>query len=230
MDDAFLGRAPRRQPYGAKMKSAAGRPDSAPVPTDDAAWVASLRMGESDAIERLHRLVARRLSLAFGGSENVTAADLEDFAQDACVRILDTLGTFRGDARFATWATTVAVRVAMTTLRRRRWSRERVATQLDQFATPCGSGLSVRLETQELFQELRRSIAHRLTPRQRQVMLGELAGIPQVMIAEHLGATPGAIYKMSHDARRRLKRALEEAGFDSDVVRSILDRASLEKR
>ena len=69
-----------------------------------------------------------------------------------------------------------------------------------------------------------------LTARQRQVIVGELAGIPQVMIAEHLGSTPNAIYKMSHDARRKLRDALEESGFDAEAARSILDGASKEVR
>lgn len=218
------------------MKSSRLRPDSTSAPVvrtprpDDADWIAALRSGEAPAIERLHRLVADRLSLTFAGSDNVTRCDIEDFAQDACMRILDTLDTFRGEALFATWVTTVAVRVAMTALRRRRWTRERVASQLDGFAALAAPPVADRAETRELFHTLHRSIARRLTPRQRQVILGELAGIPQVLIAEHLGATAGAIYKMSHDARRNLKRALEEAGYRSDAVRSLLARASLEKR
>lgn len=46
---------------------------------------------------------------------------MEDFAQEAAIRVLSRLDGFRGDSRFTTWAVAVAVRVAFTELRRARW-------------------------------------------------------------------------------------------------------------
>src|SRR6266849_7693689 len=45
----------------------------------------------------------------------------EDFAQDATLRVLSNLDSFRGDSRFTTWATKVAVRVAISEMRRARY-------------------------------------------------------------------------------------------------------------
>ena len=46
---------------------------------------------------------------------------LEDVVQDALVRILERLPQFEGRSRFLTWAMSVAIRVAMSELRRRKW-------------------------------------------------------------------------------------------------------------
>jgi DNA-directed RNA polymerase specialized sigma24 family protein len=54
------------------------------------------------------------------------------------------------------------------------------------------------------------------------VLLGELDGIPQVVLADRLSATPGAIYKVSHDARKKLKAVLERAGYDATSVEEVL--------
>jgi len=176
-----------------------------------------------EGVARLRALVRRRLGAILGPRYGIGDADLEDFTQDACVRILDSLGSFRGDAKFATWATTIAVRVAMTELRRRRWTAERVHDALDLAGDgpPCDAA-----ERVELHAILRRAIRERLTRRQRVVVLGELRGIPQVRIAEHLGATPNSVYKVSHDARKKLRSALEEAGYDALSVRKLLAGAS----
>ena len=45
----------------------------------------------------------------------------DDFAQDATLRVLSSLRTFRGDSQFTTWATKVAVRIAISEMRRARY-------------------------------------------------------------------------------------------------------------
>ena len=183
-------------------------------------WIVRLAAGDDDAVDALRRLVRKRLGASLGRRYGVSDADLEDFTQDACVRILASLDTFRGDARFTTWATAVAVRVALTELRKRRWTAERTSERLAELARP--DDAAPRVERAELFDALHAAIA-KLTPRQRQVVLGELDGIPQVRLAEALDVAPNAIYKMSHDARRKLRTALEGAGFDASTIRATLE-------
>ena len=45
----------------------------------------------------------------------------EDLAQDATLRVMDNLANFRGESRFTTWATKVAIRLAISDLRRSRY-------------------------------------------------------------------------------------------------------------
>ncbi len=200
-------------------------------------WIADLASGDNAAVTELHRLVRRKLGVVLGPRGNVSAADLDDFTQDACLRILASLDSFRGDARFSTWATAVAIRVALTELRKRRWSVERTSAQLAQFDGPLVDAALVEpdkagqgVERNELFAALRHAIDTELTERQRHVVLGELAGIPLTRLAERLDTKPNAVYKVGHDARKKLRTALERSGFDATGVGTLLDTASTPMR
>src|SRR5262249_38272344 len=91
---------------------------------DNESWLAHLggtgrdqQAAPSDLREVLLRGLRRALSHRAGAGDDL----LEDVAQDALVRILDRLPQFEGRSRFTTWAMSVAIRVAMSELRRRRW-------------------------------------------------------------------------------------------------------------
>jgi RNA polymerase sigma-70 factor (ECF subfamily) len=74
------------------------------------------------------------------------------------------------------------------------------------------------LSRTHLYQVLESAIATRLTERQRLAIVAELRSIPTVEIAERLGTNTNALYKLTHDARRRLHQALVEAGFTADSI------------
>jgi len=44
-------------------------------------------------------------------------------------------------------------------------------------------------------------------------LLAEIKGMAQEEIARQMGSSRNALYKLSHDARQRLKQGLEKAGF-----------------
>jgi RNA polymerase sigma-70 factor (ECF subfamily) len=57
-------------------------------------------------------------------------------------------------------------------------------------------------------------VAEVLTPHQREVLLTVVAGrVPLDVLAERQGTTRGALYKTIHDARRKLRAHLTEAGL-----------------
>ena len=85
-------------------------------------WLEMLRGPQREqALADLRALLMRGLRAALAGHRKITEGDLDDFVQDALVRILDALDSFRGESRFTTWAHKIAIRVALTELRRRRW-------------------------------------------------------------------------------------------------------------
>lgn len=179
---------------------------------------------EPSAVADLQRYLLRGLGKALATRGRVDDADLEDFAQEGTLKVLARLKQFRGDSRFTTWATSVAIRLAFTELRRRRWRdvsldemSEPVPLQVDE--TP---GADEQLQQQELHQALRRAIDEVLTERQRTVILAELAGTPGVVLADRLGVQAGALYKMYHDARKKLRQALSEDGFSAlDIGKEV---------
>ncbi|MCB9851794.1 MAG: sigma-70 family RNA polymerase sigma factor [Phycisphaerales bacterium] len=197
-------------------------PVGAIVIADDA-WIAGLRAGREEAVTALHDRLRKGLGAALGHRSDVQDSDLDDFTQDAVLQVTSRVDTFRGDSKFSTWAMAIAVRVAMTALRRRRWKHEALDDRLEAMASPAAApSLDTNEARGELLAALHIAINADLTPKQRQVILGELSGIPQVVLADRLGMKPGAIYKTTHDARKKLFVALKRKGFDTARVLDIL--------
>jgi RNA polymerase sigma-70 factor (ECF subfamily) len=151
-------------------------------------------------------------------------AFLEDVVQDALVRILERLPQFEGRSRFLTWAMAVAIRVAMSALRRRKWgdvSLDEVVADAD--LTPVwvvndGIGPHAQSEREAILAVLREVIRNGLTTKQREALLAALQGMPLDEIVRQLGSNRNALYKLTHDARKRLKRGLEAAGFTAEDI------------
>ena len=191
----------------------------------NADWLAALR-GEGEDHARAIRDLGARLA---GISRRILATrggelDVDDLVQETLVRILDRLDSFRGDSAFTTWATGVAIRVVHTELRRRAarasgldvFEEARLDVDLSKHATHDPLGTTCR---SEILAELRRAIDDRLTERQRIAILAELRGIPTVEIAERLDTNQNALYKLVHDARKKLRSALLEAGYTAEAIR-----------
>lgn len=200
----------------------------------NARWLADLRSDGSgreratgDLAEYLHAGLAR----ALGSADNVRPSDLEDFVQDALIRILEAIGSFRGESRFTTWAMTIALRAAYSELRKRR-SAHVSLSDVETYARVVGSGglhVASRAEREvqrdDLLEALRRAIMEELTERQRTVILAVLRGATSNRIAEMLGSNRNAVYKVYHDARKKLRAALTDAGFTATDVRAVLVEA-----
>lgn len=147
--------------------------------------------------------------------------DLEDLAQDATLRVLDRLHTFRGDSKLSTWARAVAIHVALSHLRRRKAP----AISLDDLGpTLRGAAADPANQTarDELIDALHDAINSALTEKQRTAIQAMLMGVPLVVLAERMGSNPNALYKLYHDARKKLKSALESSGYSESEVRTLL--------
>ena len=62
-------------------------------------------------------------------------------------------------------------------------------------------------------------IASELTEKQWTAVTAELHGMPLPQIAEKLGTNTNSIYKLLHDARKKLRSGLEAEGFTIDELR-----------
>ena len=62
-----------------------------------------------------------------------------------------------------------------------------------------------------------------LSERQLTAITAELAGMPMQQLAEKLQTNPNALYKLLHDARKKLKQGLASIGITEQDVRITLD-------
>jgi RNA polymerase sigma-70 factor (ECF subfamily) len=102
-------------------------------------------------------------------------------------------------------------------LRRHAWHGGSIPTADDDATWDRLAGgetaAQAHLESTELLRALRRAVTEELTPRQREVFVAVALNDVQIdVIAEQLQSTRGAIYKVLHDARRRLRLRLQREG------------------
>ena len=185
-------------------------------------WLDALRpVPEPEALEELRSILMRGLRASLAGRVDGDVEALsEDFAQEALLKILNSLGTFRGESRFTTWAQKIAIHIALSELRRRRWKDvplqnytegaegEELTPVLLTDPQPQPDRIADQSEMLRTVQSL---IFEELSERQRTAMLAILQdGLPLPVVAERMGTNPNALYKLLHDARQRLKQRLEE--------------------
>ena len=191
-------------------------------------WLAALRGPERDsALTDLRAYLVRGLRYALAGRSGVDEATLEDFVQDALLKILNALDSFRGESRFTTWAQKIAVNVAFTEMRRRRWqdisldnlgASEDTDFIPDTLADP-SAGPEKHTLQHTMLDTLNRLIATELTVRQRQALVAaRIQGMPLKEVARRMDTNRNALYKLLHDARQRLKKQLLAEGLSAQDV------------
>ena len=184
---------------------------------DNNAWIEGLQTEgplREAALSDLRELLLIGLKTALKSRSDFLDSLLDDFVQDSLVRILRSLDQFQNRSRFVTWATAIAIRVALTELRKRRWRDVSLETLVaDTGFEPSAAETSPDRESQPIIEAMYRIIGSDLTEKQRTVLLAEIKGMAQEEIARQMGSSRNALYKLSHDARQRLKQGLEKAGF-----------------
>lgn len=200
-------------------------------------WLEALRDPINDeALEDLRSTLLRGLRAALSSRvDGDLDALTEDFTQDALLKILDSLESFRGESRFTTWAQKIAIHVAFSELRRRRWKDISLQTLIE---TPDGDeytpailtdpGITPEVEAtqHDLMQIVEDLVNEELTDRQRTAMLAMVQGdMPISEIAAKMDTNPNAFYKLMHDARKRLQERLEEkSGLSAQEVMAVFER------
>jgi RNA polymerase sigma-70 factor (ECF subfamily) len=210
------------------------------MPMGNAEWLEALESpgsAKNEALARLRTLLVNGLKRGLSGWRGTIGPEFddlaEDFAQDALIKILDNLDTFRGESQFTTWAHKIAVRVALTELRRKRWKD----VSLDGLLEAGGEGAGSRLEAgseagpekaaeqTDLLQHVKRIIMNELSKKQKTAMVAVgMKGMPLEEVAKRMGMTRNALYKLLHDARVRLKRRLAKEGLTPSEVLATFER------
>jgi len=194
-------------------------------------WLADLRgPNPNGALTDIYDLLVRGLRAGLGSYGSGVDASVEDFAQEALVRITGNLDSFRGESRFTTWALKIAMNVALTELKRRRWRDVSLQGLFARREAADPGPADTQLTPEQLaFQntvlgELRRMVDAELTDRQREAVVAVLLEeMPISEVARRMGTNQNALYKLLHDARRKLKRRMEAAGLSPEEVLAAFD-------
>jgi RNA polymerase sigma-70 factor (ECF subfamily) len=188
------------------------------------AWLSDLRAeGEiqNAALDDLRSIIRKGLPYALSRwlspSQPQFESLVEEVTQETLLRVLDQLDTFEGRSQFTTWVHKIAIRIALTELRRKRWRDSSLdeLTENEDIPPPQGlladsqAGPDISAERADMLAHVRRVIEEELTDRQRQalVLLG-LQDMPMEDAARKLKTNRNALYKLLHDARLRLRTRL----------------------
>ena len=218
--------------------------DAEPVsPRTNAEWIRDLKAAgtaQAAALEELRAYLVRaaRFALRRGplAQDRPGAIDqvAEDCAQDALLAILAKLDDFRGESRFTTWAYKFAVNIALVAARRERWKHVSLDALLDGptvrtafvLADPVSDEPERSARRAEAWQVVEQVIEHELTDRQRQAMKALIVDeVPLDELVRHWGTSRNAVYKLVHDARRRLRAELVARGFEPKDVLALFGAA-----
>lgn len=152
---------------------------------------------------------------------------VEEVTQETLLRVIDQLDTFEGRSMFTTWVHKIAVRIALTDLRRKRWQDASLDEMVDNEEAPPpprlmadrSAGPEALAEQTDMVEHIRHILDQELTPKQRQalVLLG-IQDLPLEEAARKMKTNRNALYKLLHDARLRLKQRLMAEGLNPKEI------------
>jgi RNA polymerase sigma-70 factor (ECF subfamily) len=183
---------------------------------DEPALIARILGGERELFHELIRPYERMVYMTvYSIVRNET--DAEDCAQDAVVNAYRHLGKFRGDAKFSTWLTTIAVNEGRQKLRRLKRAKEDsldapIEGEDQEFTpAPLTDWREIPLEAlerKELREALRTAVAE-LPDIYRQIFtLRDLDGLNVAETATALGINENMVKVRLHRARMMLQKRL----------------------
>jgi RNA polymerase sigma-70 factor (ECF subfamily) len=202
-------------------------------------WLADLRADpktRETALTDLRAVIAAGLPYALSGwlspSDPQFDALAEDVTQETLLKAFKHLDSFQGRSQFTTWVQKIAVRVALTELRRRRWKD----VSLDSLMTEEGEEPMAMAqsntapdparaaEQSEMMAMIQRMMAEELTEKQRMaIVAARINGMPIEEVARQMGMERNALYKLLHDARLKLKKRMEREGLTPEEVLSAFE-------
>jgi RNA polymerase sigma-70 factor (ECF subfamily) len=204
-------------------------------------WLADL---ETDGAEKEAALADLRAVILHGlpyALSNYLSPDnpqfnslTEEVAQDTLLRVMDHLHTFEGRSRFTTWVQKIAVRIALTELRRRRWrdfsldslvEENEEGVSFPSLMIDPGPNPDTLTQQSDMLQRVSRLINEELTEKQRQAMVATtIEGVPLEEVARRMNMNRNALYKLLHDARLRLKKRLANEDLTTEDIWAVFDR------
>jgi RNA polymerase sigma-70 factor (ECF subfamily) len=187
-------------------------------------WLTDLRstgIPHEEALNDLRDVIQKGLPYALSrwlsSDDPLFQPLVEEVTQETLLRVLDQLDTFQGRSLFTTWVHKIAIRIALTELRRKRWRDASLDELTENEDAPPPPGLladpqaspETSAERKDMLERVRRILQEELTPKQREALtLLGLQDIPMEEAAKKMKTNRNALYKLLHDARLRLKKRL----------------------
>jgi len=173
----------------------------------DRELMARVQAGDEAALGRLMERWERPVKAVIGRLVG-NAAEAEELAQEAFVRLWERRDRFRPGAEFRPWMLSLALNLARNRL---RWWRRRPLVALEEW-TPLppaeGADGAGALEARERAEAVRAAVAALPLEQREALVLFEYEGLGQAEIAAIAGTTPKAVERRVERARAALRVSL----------------------
>jgi len=195
-------------------------------------WIKALKSPvDEQAVDLLRKQLIRGLKPALHKYvDRELDQFVEDVAQDALLKILDNIDSFRGESKLITWAMKIAVREGLTELRRKRYDDR----SMEEFKRPSEEGrnefTSITFSSdlpnpndatheQLVLQKVLDIINNELTDKQKKAIKAlMIEGLSVTVVADQMNTNRNALYKLVHDARLKIKEKLEISGINPEEI------------
>ncbi len=171
------------------------------------------RAGDGGAIRTLYQRHAQRV---FAVVRRMAGDDAlaEDWAQEAWVRVIRALPSFRGESQFSTWLHRIAVNSALHGRRSRERKAGRETVMDDSYAArPTGGDALLRLKLEQAMDRLPDGM-------RRVLVLHDVEGYTHEEIGEMLGVNPGTCKSQLFKARAKMRNLLSPAPAFAEEVQT----------
>jgi len=200
-------------------------------------WVNSLSAPPDElAIKKLRAILVRGLKPALRKYVDQELEQfVEDVAQDALLKILANVDTFRAESKFITWAMKIAVREGLSELRRKKWQdislNDLAGSDSENRRFEINSELFTNndpkpdRETHQnmILEKVIHIIENELSEKQKTAIIAlKIKEIPITVVADQMGVKRNALYKLVHDARLNLKNKMLADGINpADILKEL---------
>lgn len=178
-------------------------------PTDDEAdrrLVARFLSGDQAAFDEIvsahQRRIAHLVYRLLGWP-----TDVDDVVQDVFVSVLSNLDRFRGDSRFSTWITSIAVNTTRSHQRRRLFRRRHKRRLVDRCRQTSNNNHHESVSTED-HEKVRKAVRTLPVKFREPIVLRYFQEMSVTEIADMLGVSSGAVEVRLSRARRRLREVL----------------------
>lgn len=169
--------------------------------TTEAHLVRQAAQGDARAIRSLYDRYAPRVYAVvrrIAGDDDLA----QDYAQEAWIRAVRALPSFRGDSRFSTWLHRIAVNAALQSLRKAETRRRR------EVRSPADLPIGPRHGDSLLQRRLEQALDTLPEGMRRVLILHDVEGYTHDEIGDVLGVTPGTSKSQLFKARAKMRATL----------------------
>ena len=182
-------------------------PERAALASDERQLIQRAREGSHDAFRCLvERHMKGAYTVAYGFAKDHHIA--EEIAQEAFVRVYQSLESFRGDAEFSTWLYRIVTNLSLNRVKQIRRRREReVSTSAEEYvATP---DHTESMPGGEMKEHIERALHELPTMQRAVVILRHVDGLSTKQVGWILGCSEGTVKTHLFRGLEKMKKKLE---------------------